>query len=109
MVDIQEELEKAGVTISPYFQEKLNYWDTDLCHYANAVLREVQFCRWLTKLPDAATAHTRTAWTPRESAYALHCWHRQLRWHHALIEAAPPAEDSEHPKNCPSRRVHAGC
>ena len=41
VADIQEELENAGVAVSPYFQEKLDYWDTDLCHYANAAMREV--------------------------------------------------------------------
>ena len=113
VVDVQEEFQAEGVRISPYFQEKLDYSDTDLCLYANAAMREVQYCTSFTKLPGAATAHRRTTWTPQESAYALHSWHRQLRWHQALIQSGPPARDSEHSKGppkdseCTSAEAHA--
>ena len=69
-----------------FFKEKLDYWDTEICHYANATMREVQFCESLTKLPTAASAHMRATWTAEETAYALHLWHRQLRLHYALAQ-----------------------
>ena len=110
--DVQEELEAEGVRINPYFQEKVDYWDTDLCHYANATMREVQYCTSLTKLPEAATAHARVAWTPEETVYALHNWHRQLRWHYAIIQAARVPEEVEHahprrPTDCSQVERHA--
>ena len=86
VIDVQEELEVEEIDVNRFFKEKLDYWDTDICHYANATMREVQFCESLTKLPTAASAHTRATWTAEETTYALHLWHRQLRLHHALAQ-----------------------
>ena len=100
VTDAQEELEASGKEMSPYFQEKLDYWDTDLCHFANATMREVQFCTSLSLLPGAGAAHRRVAWTPEETVYALHLWHRQLRWHHAIIQYSG---ESGHPPSTSAR------
>ena len=70
--DVQEELEAEEVHVNPFFKEKLDYWDTDICHCANTTMREVQLCESSTKLPTAASAHT-----SGDCRGELRIWHRQ--------------------------------
>ena len=49
--NVQLELQTEGNPNNPYFVEKLEYWDTDMCHHANVAMREVRFCESLTRCP----------------------------------------------------------
>ena len=97
MKDFIDEAADAGLSVNPYFKQKLEFADTDLARYANVAMRMVQFTHAKSSIPDADVAHERCEWSVYEVAYALRMWFRQLKWHHGqyLFAAAskpPPAD-----------------
>lgn len=79
----------AHPDLGSWLEQKLLYWDSDVCKAQNCAMRMVQFCRSLTSVEGSAASHTRTTFSAEETVYGFHYWERQVYYHAALYRTYP--------------------